>query len=46
LAANGQFDGQLKFNFNNSNNETIDVSEDFNEAYIQVSISDAPLNST
>lgn len=39
--ANGQFDGQLKFNFNNSNNETIDVSEDFNEAYIQVELSGA-----
>lgn len=38
---NGQFSGQLKFNFNDSNNETIDVSEDFNEAYIQVDLNGA-----
>ena len=38
---NGQFSGQLKFNFNNSNNETIDVTEDFNEAYIQVELNGA-----
>ena len=38
---NGQFEGQLKFNFNNSNNETVDVHEDFNEAYIQVELDGA-----
>lgn len=38
---NGQFSGQLKFNFNNSNNETIDVTEDFNEANIQVELNGA-----
>ncbi|HLR19248.1 MAG TPA: zinc ribbon domain-containing protein [Staphylococcus sp.] len=39
--SNGQFNGQLKFNFNNSNNETIDVNEDFNEAYIEVELNGA-----
>src|SRR5699024_5409411 len=39
--SNGQFNRQLKFNFNNSNNETIDVNEDFNEAYIEVELNGA-----
>lgn len=39
--ANGQFSGELKFNFNNSNHETVDVSEDFNEAYIVVDLKGA-----
>ncbi len=38
---NGQFDGHLRFDFNNSNNETVDVHEDFDEAYIQVELSGA-----
>ncbi|WP_436862814.1 zinc ribbon domain-containing protein [Staphylococcus caeli] len=38
---NGQFEGQLKFNFNNSNIETVDVHEDFNEAYIQIELEGA-----
>src|SRR5699024_10574067 len=39
--ANGQFSGELKFNFNNSNHETVDVSEDFNEAYIVLDLKGA-----
>ncbi|MGO2000344.1 MAG: TcaA NTF2-like domain-containing protein, partial [Staphylococcus saprophyticus] len=38
---NGQFNGHLKFNFNNSNNESVDVIEDFNEAYVQVELNGA-----
>src|SRR5699024_6421543 len=39
--SNGQFNGHLKFNFNDSNNESVDVTEDFNEAYVQVDLNGA-----
>ncbi|PNZ14915.1 hypothetical protein CD109_13320, partial [Staphylococcus succinus subsp. succinus] len=39
--ANGQFNGELKFNFNDSNNETIEVNEDFNEAHVLIDLSGA-----
>ncbi|ANK39191.1 zinc-ribbon domain-containing protein [Staphylococcus equorum] len=39
--SNGQFNGHLKFNFNDSNNESVDVTEDFNEAYVQVELNGA-----
>lgn len=39
--ANGQFNGELKFNFNDSNNETIEVNEDFNEAHVLIDLNGA-----
>lgn len=38
---NGQFSGKLNFNFNNSNNETVDVAENFDEAYLRINLSGA-----
>ncbi|MCU5745251.1 hypothetical protein N9R04_00765 [Staphylococcus sp. SQ8-PEA] len=37
----GQFTGELKFNFKDSNSETVNVNEDFNEAYIEPKIEGA-----
>lgn len=38
---NGQFSGELKFNFNDSNNETVDVNQSFNEAYLRFNLNGA-----
>lgn len=38
---NGQFSGKLNFNFNDSNNETVDVSENFDEAYLRINLTGA-----
>lgn len=37
----GTFDGTLNFNFNNSNSETVDVTEDFKEAYLDIQLEGA-----
>lgn len=39
--SNGQFIGQLKFDFRDSDSGTVNVNEDFNEAYINVDLNGA-----
>ena len=42
---NGDFAGHLKFDFRQSNSETVDVTEDFEEANITVTLKgDTKLN--